>query len=338
MRTALVTGATGLLGSYIVEQLLADGWRVRALVREPAAAAWLGARGVELAAGDVRDGEAVRRAAAACAVVFHAAAVIGPSDDTARFHDVNVLGTAAAIDAAAGAGARLVHVSSTSVYGDARWAGGPADETVMLPALPAADAYGRSKQESERVVLAAHEAGRLWATVVRPPMMYGRRDRQFIPRVAPVMMRGLFPLIGGGRTTLPLAFAGNVATGAIAAACSDIAGGRAYNLTNDFEVTTADLAQHGAAGLGRRVLAPSIPHALGWVGLRTLAAALRAGGRADLARRTGGTFATLTHDNPFTSERARRELGWAPQVRPSVALPDAFRWWRAHHIEGAART
>jgi hypothetical protein len=47
-----------------------------------------------------------------------------------------------------------------------------------------------------------------------------------------------------------------------------------------------------------------------------------------------GTLDFLTRDNPFTSERARRELGWAPPVRPEVGIPDAFRWWK----EDARRT
>ena len=71
------------------------------------------------------------------------------------------------------------------------------DESTPLPELPAADAYGRSKQEAERLVLAAHAAGRVWASVVRPPLMYGKRDRQFVPRLGPVLERGFFPLVAG---------------------------------------------------------------------------------------------------------------------------------------------
>ena len=74
---SLVTGATGLVGSHVVERLLADGGAVRALVRDEGGAAWLARLGAELRVGDVLDAESVRRAAAGCAVIHHAAAWVG---------------------------------------------------------------------------------------------------------------------------------------------------------------------------------------------------------------------------------------------------------------------
>jgi len=121
--------------------------------------------------------------------------------------------------------------------------------------------------------------------------MYSRRDRQFVPRVGPVLRRGTFPLIGGGRTTLTLVHAGSVARGAVLAARTDRAAGRVYHLTNDFPVDTRTLVRCAAEGLGVRVRG------------------------------------VLTRDNPFSSARARAELGWSPDVRPETALTEAFRWW-----------
>jgi UDP-glucose 4-epimerase len=241
---------------------------------------------------------------------------------------VNVAGTANVVAAAGAAGARLVHVSSTSVFGRHRYHSAPTDESVPLPELPAADAYGRSKQEAERVVLDAHARGRVWAAVVRPPVMYGPRDRQFAPRIGPVLERGFFPLIGGGKTTLTLVHADAVADGAIRAATTDRAAGRVYHLTNDFDIKVVDLVRFAARGLGRRVRAPRVPLAVGRAAFRALALALVAAGRRDLAPHAAGMLQMLTRDNPFTSERARRELAWAPSIRPAEGLADAFRWWK----------
>ena len=66
MRRALVTGATGLVGSYIVERLHADGWQVRALARDARRAAWIESLGAELFVGDVVDARALVHASAAC--------------------------------------------------------------------------------------------------------------------------------------------------------------------------------------------------------------------------------------------------------------------------------
>ena len=325
---ALVTGATGMLGACIVERLIGGGWSVRALVRDRSKASWLEALGAQTAPGDLTDPASLRAAAAGCDAVFSAAAAIGPGSDHEAFRRVNVTGTEHVVAAAGASGARLVHVSSTSVFGRHRYHSTPTDESVPLPELPAADAYGRSKQEAERLVLAAHARGRVWAAVVRPPVMYGPRDRQFAPRLGPVLERGVFPLIGGGRTTLALVHADSVADGAIRAATTDRASGRVYHLANDFDVTVADLVRFAARGLGRRVLAPRVPLILGRAAFRALALALVAAGRRDLAPHAAGFLQMLTRNNPFTSERARRELGWAPRVRPAEGLADAFQSWK----------
>ena len=105
-RRALVTGATGMLGSHIVERLLLEGWEVRALVRDPARAVWLQECGAELAVGRLEDGASLLGAAKGCDVIFHAAATIGAGGDWEAFRRGNVEGTRGVVDAATAAGAR----------------------------------------------------------------------------------------------------------------------------------------------------------------------------------------------------------------------------------------
>ncbi|HTL94495.1 MAG TPA: NAD-dependent epimerase/dehydratase family protein [Gemmatimonadaceae bacterium] len=331
LRRGLVTGATGMLGSYIVRRLAARGCEVRALVRDVGRAAWLRPLGAELAQGDIADAGAVRAAAAGCDAVFHAAAVVSPDPDWEMFRIGNVEGTQHVIDACARSGSRLVYVSSTAVYGDSRYERAPVDEMAVLPELPSHDAYGRSKQEAEGLVLRAHAEGAVHAAVVRPPPMYGERDRQFVPRIAVVLSRGCFPLIGGGTTTLPLVHAQNVAEGALLAATIEGAAGRAYNLTRDYPLTVANLVRYAAQGLERHVFAPSISLGAGRVLFRAIELGLIAAGHRSLSQHAGGTFEMLTHDNPFSDERARRELNWRPTIAPDSGVADAFRWWKAHH-------
>lgn len=339
MPTALVTGATGMVGSYIVEHLARDGWRVRALARRPAACSWLEPLGAEIREGDILDAGALTAAASGCEAIFHAAAAIGPRGDWEPYRLGNVQGTSNVIDVAARVGARLAHVSSTAVYGaDTRWRDQPTDEMVELPPIPESDPYARSKLEAERLVLEAASSGWVWATVVRPPPMYGCRDRQLIPRIAPILDRGVFPLIAGGKSTLTIVHAGSVANGAVRAAMTDAALGRAYNLTNDGAITVAEFVHLASVGLARRIFTPTIPYAAGRAAMKTLAVALTVIGRAHLAPHTSGLLDLLTRDNPFSSERARRELGWAPAVSHADAVPEAFRWWRAHHGRANART
>jgi nucleoside-diphosphate-sugar epimerase len=331
---ALVTGASGMLGAYIADALGEQGWSVRALVRSAQAARAVHARGLEPVEGSLEDAGSLLDAAHGCEVVFHAAAAIGAGGDLASFRRANVLGTQNVLDAAAGVSARLVHVSSTAVYGASRYREAATDEDAPLPTLPPEDAYGRSKQDAEAAVLAACRGGRAWATIVRPPMMYGIRDRQMIPRLAPLLARGFFPSIGGGRTRLTLVHARNVADGAVLAAGRDTACGRIFLLADDFPVTLAALLEGAGRGHGRPVVSPPVPRLAGRWGFDLGALGLRAAGRADLAYYARGTFDMLTRDNPFTSGRARGELGWNPAVTPEVGIEEAFAWWRRARAAG----
>src|SRR4051812_4767971 len=114
-RRALVTGATGLVGSHIVDALLRNQWEVRAFVRAPSAE--LAARGVETIAGDVMDGERFTQAAVGCDVIFHTAAAITQRGDWEAYRSLNIGGTINAVAAAERAGARLLQLSSVAVYG-----------------------------------------------------------------------------------------------------------------------------------------------------------------------------------------------------------------------------
>lgn len=338
MSVALVTGATGLVGSHIVERLLADGWRVRALVRSPDAARRSGAlpETVELAAGDVLDEASFKRAASGSHTIFHAAADIIVSGGWEAYRATNVHGTKNAIAAAESSRARLLQVSSVAVYGaharyEAARRGGKTDEETPLAPLSPRAHYARSKRESEELVLRAHGQGRIWGTAVRPAVIYGRRDRQFVPRIGRILAMGVpMPLIAGGRSTMAIVHAANVAEGAVLAATSDGAGGRAFNLANDFDVTARRFAELACEGLGRRPFLLPVPYWFAQGTLISISGLFRTltRGKFTLVNRSSVDF--IAEDNPFSSERARRELGWSPSVRPAAGIPDAFRWWAEH--------
>ena len=330
-RKALVTGATGLVGSHIVERLARDGWTVRALVRDPPGARWLERLGAaELARGDVLDGDSVLRAAAGTDAIFHTAAAISPKAGWEAFRSTNIDGTNAIIAAARESGARLLHLSSVAVYGRARWGTEPTHEDVPLKPLPEHAYYARSKRESEEMVLGAHGRGEIWAAAVRPNWIYGERDRQFIPRALKLFNLPLIPLIEGGHSILSMVHAGNVTDAAVRAICTDAAGGRAYNTTNDFPVLVADFIRLGAQGLGRRVRTVNVPLWAAEGAMGIVKGAVRLVRGKEMSGHASGIVPALSRDNPFTSDRARRELGWDPPYHPEEAIPAAFRWQREH--------
>ena len=335
MSVALVTGATGLVGSHIAELLLQKGWTVRALVRSASSADDL-VPGVETATGDVLDEASFRRAAAGCHAVFHAAANIIVPGGWESYRATNIEGTRNAIAAAESARARLLQISSVAVYGpssryDAAKRGDKTDERAVLAPLSERAFYARSKRESEALVMEAYRQGRIWASAVRPAVVYGRRDRQFVPRMARIVGRVPIPMINGARSIFGVVHAANVAQGAVLAATSDRAGGNAYNLANDFDVSVREFFELAGRGLERRPLWIPMPVWLARGTLKSLksAAKLLTGGRFSLM--SGSVIDFIAEDNPFSSDRAKRELGWSPAVRPEEGVVEAFRWWRENH-------
>lgn len=334
MPRALITGATGQVGSYIVARAREAGWSIRALTRTPDAARWLG-EDVELVAGDVLDAASFTAAAKGCDVVFHAAAAITAPGGWDEYRTLNLDGTGNAVAAARSSGARLLHVSSVAVYGPGmRYQSDRlTDEAAAFETLPDAMYYARSKRDSERMVLDKHAAGEVWATAIRPDVIYGRRDRQFVPRMARLLRFGFAPLVDGGHSTLPIIHARNVAEAAWLAANTDAAGGRAYNVTNERPVTVKEFFMLAGEGLGVRVKGVVIPTPVARMMLQLAAHLIGLVRGRGLRAMSGGTLSFLTRDNPFTSERAMRELGWRPVIDPSEGIPDAFRWWKTQQMQ-----
>jgi nucleoside-diphosphate-sugar epimerase len=272
----------------------------------------------------------IARAAEGCDVIFHAAAAVSPRGGWEAFRRTNIQGTQNVVAAAHDHRARLVHISSVAVYGQReRYRDdGPTHEDVPLGPLPENAYYARSKRESEQIVLGAHVRGEIWATAIRPCVIYGPRDRQFVPRVARILRTGFAPVPGGGGTTLAIVHAANVADAAVRAAQRDIAGGRAYNAANDGELTVVQCFELAAQGLGRRVRLFPCPS---WLLEAVFAVAFeirRLLGVGTAAVSAQAAVDLLTRDNPFTSRRARDELGWSPPVRPQDGVLDSFRWYR----------
>jgi len=163
----LVTGATGFIGSRVVERLvLEQGADVVALVHKFQNASRLARFPVKMIAGDVADAGCVADAARGCDAIVHCAVSFsGSAEDNRR---VTVEGARSVCEAAAAEGARLVHFSTFSVYGDTL----PGSLNEEAAKSPGTDAYGASKLEAEQMVLEYHGRG-LSAVIFQPTVVYG---------------------------------------------------------------------------------------------------------------------------------------------------------------------
>src|SRR5262245_22852703 len=211
MIRALVTGATGMLGSHLVERLVAGGITVRIYARPQSDVSALKALPIEITYGDNEDRAALVRAVEGCQWIFHVAGLVRPADIFSRGNDfetlrrVNVNFTESILEASLNAGVeRFFYVSSTSVYGlDAPV---PISETVLPD--PSSD-YGLSKVMAEAFVKAYQDKG-LTTTIIRPPIIYGTRDRHLTPLVLSLARLPVTPLIDGGKGLQDVVFVGDV--------------------------------------------------------------------------------------------------------------------------------
>lgn len=333
--TVFVTGGTGLVGRHVIASLRSRGTAVRALARSAAAAAELAALGAEPVRGDLADGAALRAAMGDAAAVVHAAAVVLSRRGWPHFHATNVAPTIAVAEAAAAAGARLVHLSSVAVYGRrTTYDGGAASVTedfgLAAPLFPG-DHYARSKREAELALWDVAERRSLRAVALRPCVIYGEADRAFAIRVARVLRRfsRVAPLIGGGTNRLGVVYAGNVAAAVLCALDRpDVTG--PFNVANDGTLTTREFLELFAAGLGVRLATVTIPRGLAW-GCATAVDALMRRLRPGAPMTTFKTAVQfLANPNPYVSSRAERELGWRPVVPAREAVLRTARWFREH--------
>lgn len=243
-RLALVTGATGFVGSHLVDQLLHEGWNIRCTLRRTSDLKWLNGKPFERFEADLRTGDHLERACEGVDTVFHVAGVTR-APNPAKYRAGNWLATKRMVEAAVRAGVRrFVHVSSLAASGPQR-DGRVADES--QPEHPVS-IYGRSKLEGEREALARSD--QMAVTVVRPPPVYGPRDVAFTP-IFSLMARGL-RLCVGGQARFSLIHIRDLVEGIVALAGSDRTHGKAYFLAHDESLSMDELSQVVHRVSGRR--------------------------------------------------------------------------------------
>jgi len=296
--SALITGATGFVGSHLVERLASSGWRLRALVRSSSDTTLLERCGVERVVGDLADPAAVARGAEGVDVVFHLAAVTAAPSE-AGYLRANAEGTTTVVEGllrAASRPERMVYLSSYAACGPMY--GGRPRETDETP-LPLTG-YGRSKLEGERRIRAL-EAGGIETTIVRAPAVYGPRDRALLTYFRMVDRR-IAPTPAGERR-LHLIYAPDLAR-ALEGAAGAAAG--TYAVAEPVVHTMEGLVDAISRALGKRPLRVGLPPVL----VRAAAAVTEGIGRV-----AGFTPA-------FNREKAEEMLaeGWVCDLSGSAAL------------------
>ncbi|GAB4548216.1 MAG: NAD-dependent epimerase/dehydratase family protein [Anaerolineae bacterium] len=316
-----VTGGTGFLGHALIPALVKAGYRVRALTRTPHQHTWLTDLGVEIVAGDVTDPTPVRQGIQGARYVVHAAAKFAFWGKREQFERTNVQGAANVMDAALQACVeKFVHVSTIVVVGKPL-KGRVVDET--HPTHPE-EPYQMSKLRGEQLALEHFRNHGLPVVILRPGAFYGPHSRYAFNRLfIEDALKGIRIKVDGGHyLTFPV-YIHDVAAGIIAALERGRAG-EIYNLCGD-PLTHNEANQIVSEESGISTFRLNVP---GWSMI--------------LLARLMTWISELTQQEPYyslnlrsyvfnnwtvSSEKARRELGFAP-ISFREGVKQTLAWYR----------
>lgn len=315
---AFVTGATGFVGSHLVDALLARGDKVTALARSAPKAEALTRLGARVVRGDLDDDKALDEALEGQDAVYHVAGATAALDETAFLH-CNVQGTINVLNAAARHGQpRFIFVSSMAAAGPAV-PGTPL--TGAEPPRPVT-AYGRSKLGAEQAVIRSNLP---WA-VIRPPTVYGPRDREVL-KMFQMIRWGIAPVFGDGTQELSAVHGADLATALIAAGTSNAATGRIYYACHPQVFTSGDFVRMIAEIMGRNIRLLRVPRSVGRAVLAVTETAARLTGKA--------TILTTDKANEFfqaawtgNSSALTRDTGWRAAHDLRGGLTNTYVWYR----------
>lgn len=313
-KAVLVTGAGGFIGGHLVERLLRDGARVRALVHYNSRDArgtldWAALDTVaaaEVVPGELRDVESVTAACEGIDVVMHLGAHVGipysytnPRD----FFEVNALGTLNVAQAALRHGVELVvHTSTSEVYGSAQTI--PISEGHPLePRSP----YAASKVAADKVMDSWHRSYDLPVTILRPFNTYGPRQsaRAIIPTVITQALAGSIVRLGSLHPRRDLTYVEDTVSAFVAAAETPALAGRTIQLGTGHDVSVQEIVDLVAELLGKEVRVVTDP------------ARVRSE-RSEVLRLVS------------TPRLARDLLGWDPEVDLRDGLARTILWFQSN--------
>ncbi|MBV9853431.1 MAG: NAD-dependent epimerase/dehydratase family protein [Streptosporangiaceae bacterium] len=332
MSEILVIGGNGFVGRHLVPALQDRGNSVRVLALPTEDTRWLEAREVVVHTGDIREPDTLAAPMHGVERVVHLAGMMGVWRPMEEYYAVNVSGTKNVCRAVLAAKARLVHVSSWTVYGMSL--GRPVREDFALKPLP--EPYSITKAAGDRAVQRMINEDRLRAVIVRPGTIFGPGDQLNFGRTADRLIGGRRVIVGKGNNAVPFVFVTDVVQGLLLALENDDAIGQAYNIANDRPLTQQQLLNAIAHEIGAKPPRLHVPY-------RALYAAAYAAERIAMLTRSQRDPLVTRHgvalfgtDNRHVVDKARRQLGYEPRVDLGEGVRLAAEWYRRRDREDSA--
>ena len=311
---AVVTGATGCIGSVLCRELWAGGWKVRALVRTGREYGHIAGYISETHTGNILAPGSLAGLADGADVVFHLAARVSDYGSKKQFYEPILEGTRNMLEACAGKTGRFVQVSSITACGMGRHLRfQKEDDRCFKSGVP----YSDAKLDAETLVKSCNDHFPEGCLIVRPSNVIGPRS----PWVDDVCrhfstLMGI-PLIDKGRYSASLVYVDNLVDGIIMAGTRGEANGQTYHFCDNWQVRWKRYLTDLSAFIGKKPkgnLHFSLAWGLGHI-METLCTPL--GLRPPVTRLAVGI---MGRDNHVDTSKAQKELGWQTRVSYADAM------------------
>jgi nucleoside-diphosphate-sugar epimerase len=322
MTKALITGATGFIGSHLAEALAASGIEVHALVRDPRNIKFLSGVNVRLAAGDLASVPALP---SGLDWVFHLAGLTKALKKE-DYYNANQKGTASLFDALAAQGLRpkIVHVSSLAAAGPSDKPSGRTEEDSPAPVSP----YGKSKLAGEAEALARKD--RFPLTIIRVGAVFGPRDADFLKFFRSID-KGLLPAFGRRPQPMCVCYVRDLVEALLLAARTDTPSGTIFNIGNSAPSNFEEIGRISARLLDRRVRRLVVPLPVMGVFARFSDAWSHLSGKPTPINRH--KYRELRQPG-WTADvsKSKALLGFEAGIPLETALSETLRWYREHGL------
>jgi dihydroflavonol-4-reductase len=317
---ALVTGATGFIGSHLVEALVAGEWSVRCLVRGNAGVR-LRESPVERCSGDCGDPMSLKKAVQGVDVIFHLAGAIKALDTQAYF-DVNAVGT----DNLLRACVEFNPAVKAFVYVSSQAAAGPSGRAAKTEADRSApiSPYGKSKRRAEELVL--DQSAKIPVVILRPVLVYGPGDRNLLPLFRLISSWGIQPRTMGDQR-LSLLYIEDLVRGLLLASEREEARGEIFFLSDGQDYGWKEIGHAAALAVGRRARALPVPKSFIWASAvmgEMVAAIRRKPALLDCGRAKDMVQSSWVCD----IGKSRGLLGFEPRVTLDEGARLTFLWYK----------
>jgi nucleoside-diphosphate-sugar epimerase len=333
-----VTGASGLVGSNLVQFLVKRQYPVLALIRSKDPPDYLSRIAKEspdfltIKTADVIDYKTLRSVLSDRDITVHAAGDVDPFGSRQEIFRTNVDGTRTLLTASKDCGVKhFIHISSLSVIT------GQGDQFNLDESAPlkyCGENYADSKVEAEKLVMSEANSNTIKVTAIRPGFIYGPRERTWMPRLIESIRLGKAALIDGGKKETNVVYVNNLCQAIEAAMLCPAAFGQVFNITDGEKITKKDLFDAIADGLGLPRVERRIP---GFVAqafcqiVSSIAANLNTNQQRKLARYSRAAFRLAAVNQGFSIAKAERLLNYKERISFAQGMSETLPYFRSEN-------